>query len=322
MKNFLQEIQDKIILEKHQITKEEAEKIYNWENLDELKKSAGLIRKKMAAQKTSACALINAKQGKCGEDCKYCAQSRFWNTGCQSKEMIQVEEALQIAKAADQNGINRICVITSGRALGGSDFERAIEIVRAIKEKFGQGFKVCASLGLLDKERLLRLKAAGVSRVHHNLETSQSYFPNICTTHTYEQKMQVIQNIKSAGLELCSGGIIGMGEEVKDRIDAAFVLREIKPDSIPINILTAVKGTPFEKKPPLSDEDFFRTIAMIRFTVPKMQIRLAAGRKRFLDKGREALLSGANAFVSGDLLTLKGAEESSDAKMLREIQEL
>ncbi len=318
--DFLERTKDKVI-RGCKIKKSEAQRIYNWPNLDELKSAAFQISQKRAAKKISACALINAKQGKCSEDCKYCAQSAHWNSSCQTKEMIEVSAALKIASQAAENGAERICVITSGRDLNGKDFEKALQIIRAIKEKFGGRLKVCASLGLLDKERLLAVKEAGASRAANNLETSEKFFPQICSTHTYRQKRRVVKSIKKCGLELCSGCIIGMGESVQDRIDAAFAFRKIGADSIPVNVLSPVKGTPFESLPPLADEDFYRTIAMLRFVNPKSQIRLAAGRKNFSDNGREALLSGANAFVTGGLLTLSGSEESSDLKMLEELNE-
>ena len=317
--NFLERTKNKVI-RGCKIKKSEAKKIYNWPNLDELKSAAFKISQERAGKKISACALINAKQGKCSEDCKYCAQSAHWNSSCQTKEMIEVSAALKIAEQAVENGAERICVITSGRDLNGKDFQKALQIIRAIKEKFGGRLKVCASLGLLDKERLLALKEAGASRAANNLETSEKYFPKICSTHTYRQKRRVVKSIKKCGLELCSGCIIGMGESVQDRIDAAFAFRKIGADSIPVNVLSPVKGTPFESRPPLADEDFYRTIAMLRFVNPKSQIRLAAGRKNFSDNGREALLSGANAFVTGGLLTLCGSEESSDLKMLEELE--
>lgn len=318
--NFLERTKNKVI-RGGKIKKSEAQRIYNWPNLDELKSAAFQISQKRAAKKISACALINARQGKCSEDCKYCAQSAHWNSSCQTKEMIEVSAALKIASQAAENGAERICVITSGRDLNGKDFEKALLIIRAIKEKFGGRLKVCASLGLLDKERLLAVKEAGASRAANNLETSEKYFPKICSTHTYRQKRRVVKSIKKCGLELCSGCIIGMGESVRDRIDAAFAFRKIGADSIPVNVLSPVKGTPFESLTPLVDEDFYRTIAMLRFVNPKSQIRLAAGRKNFSDNGREALLSGANAFVTGGLLTLCGTEESSDLKMLEELNE-
>ncbi len=318
--NFLERTKNKVI-RGCKIKKSEALKIYNWPNLDELKSAAFQISQKRAAKKISACALINAKQGKCSEDCKYCAQSAHWNSSCQTKEMIEVSAALKIASQAAENGAERICVITSGRDLNGKDFEKALQIIRAIKEKFGGRLKVCASLGLLDKKRLLAVKEAGASRAANNLETSEKYFPKICSTHTYRQKRRVVKSIKKSSLELCSGCIIGMGESVQNRIDAAFAFRKIGADSIPVNVLSPVKGTPFESLPPLADEDFYRTIAMLRFVNPKSQIRLAAGRKNFSDNGREALLSGANAFVTGGLLTLSGSEESSDLKMLEELNE-
>ncbi len=317
--DFLAKTADKIIYKNYKIKKSEAKKIYSWPDLDALKKAAARIAKARAGNGVSVCALINAKQGKCSENCKYCAQSSFWNSNCQTKEMIEKSAALKIAQAAIKNGAERICVITSGRDLKGKDFEKALEIISAINKKFGKKIKVCVSLGLLDKERLLAVKNAGAFRAANNLETSENFFPKVCSSHSYKEKIRLVREIKKTGLELCSGGIIGMGESVQDRIDAALAFRKISADSIPVNILTAVPGTPLENAPPLDEEDFYRTIALLRFANPKAQIRLAAGRKKLPDNGKEALLSGANAFVTGGLLTLSGTEENEDLKLLSEL---
>ena len=319
MKNFLPETKEKIISGGYKITKGDAHKIYAWPDLEELKSAAGEIRERLCGKSIEPCGLINARQGKCSEDCKYCAQSRFWPAACQTKKMMEAGDALKIADQNFSAGVKRICVITSGRGLDGKDFEKALDIIRAIKEKHVSDFNVCASLGILDKKRLQKLKEAGASRVANNLETSERYFPKICSTHNYQEKIDYIKSVKEAGLELCSGGILGMGESVQDRIDFALAFSQIQPDSIPVNILSPVKGTPLESAPPLGEEGFYRTLALLRFANPKSQIRLAAGRSALLDKGREALLSGANALVSGGLLTLKGGDESSDLKMIKSL---
>ena len=317
MENFLESLKEEIIFKSHQITPEEARTVYDWNDLAQLKSSAGQIKKAFRGEKIEPCALINARQGMCSEDCKYCAQSRFWPASCQTKKMMEAGDALKIADKNFSAGIKRICVITSGRGLAGSDFEKALDIIRAIKEKYGDDFFVCASLGILDEKRLQKIKRAGANRVANNLETSERYFCEICSTHTYQEKLDYIKSVKAAGLELCSGGILGMGESVQDRIDFALAFAKIQPESIPVNILSPVKGTPLEKAPPLDEEDFYRTLALLRFANPKSQIRLAAGRKNFLDNGREALLSGADSFVAGGLLTLKGGDENSDLELLR-----
>ena len=321
MKNFLQETAEKVIFENYKITKSDATKIYGWPDLPQLSACALRIRKSLCPKEIDACSLINARQGRCSEDCKYCAQSSFWNAACQTKKMIQADEALKIAEQIFNSGIKRLCVITSGRGLDGSDFESALKIIGAIKNKFGKDLKVCASLGILDEGRLLKLKAVGVSRVANNLETSELFFPKICSTHSYKQKLQYIKSVKNTGLELCSGGILGMGESADDRIEGALAFSNIEPESIPVNILSPVAGTPLESEPPLSSDDYYRTISLLRFANPKSQIRLAAGRKKLLDNGRKALLSGANALVCGELLTLKGSDEGADQKMILELQE-
>ncbi len=302
----LNQIVRNIIEENYRIDREEAQAVYLWPHLEELKAAAGKIASTCGSGVVDVCTLINARQGQCSENCRYCAQSRFWNTGCGVKGMISPEGALVKMQEALAAGVDRICIITSGRVLCGKDFETALEIVRLIRQKSCGKMKVCASMGMLDAEQLAALKEAGVHRVHHNLETSRSYFPQVCSSHTYEQKLSVIRNIRKAGLELCSGGIIGMGESITDRIDMAFVWREVKPESIPVNILTAVKGTPFESMPPLSEEDFYRTLALFRFVNPDLQLRFAAGRIKFSDQGAQALRSGADAYVAGNLLTLPG----------------
>jgi biotin synthase len=208
-------------------------------------------------------------------------------------------------------------VVTAGRTLTGEDFEKAVAAYRLMSEK--SSLKLCASHGLLTQEQFFRLKEAGVVRYHANIETSRRNFPNICTTHTFEDKLECIRRAKNAGLQVCSGGIIGMGETWEDRLDMALTLAETGVRSIPINALIPIKNTPLENLQRISEQDILRTVAMFRFIVPQADIRLAAGRDLLSGCGRRAFLSGANSTITGDMLTTSGNKIAQDIEMLHEI---
>ena len=194
-----------------------------------------------------------------------------------------------------------------------------MECYKKINEKFCGKIDLCASLGILSKEQLKLLKENGVTRYHHNIETSRNYFPFICTTHTYDERIKTIMAAKEIGLEICSGGIIGMGESYEDRIDFAFEIKNLKVQSVPVNILMPIKGTPFENLQVLSNEEILRTFAVFRFIMPSQVIRCAAGRKNLGNNGEKAFLSGANALISGDFLTTSGSTSEEDINMLKKL---
>lgn len=285
--------------------------------LDELQAGARLIQRKFFGNHIDLCTIINGKSGRCGEDCKYCAQSARHHTGIDEYDFLPAEKILEVALANERAGVNRFSIVTSGRALSGKNFERAIDTYKFLRGKLT--IDLCASHGILSAEQLQRLKAAGVKRYHHNLETSRRYFPHICTTHTYGDRITTIKHAQAAGLEVCSGGIIGMGETWQDRFDMAFELAALEIGSIPINILTAIKGTAFENLPRLTPEEILRTIAAFRYINPTANVRFAAGRKFLPDRGASALLNGASAAITGNMLTTPNNNVTADMKLLHDL---
>ena len=213
--------------------------------------------------------------------------------------------------------ILRFSIVTSGRGLSNKETAITCANYKAIADNCN--IVLCASHGLLSNEQLKKLKAAGVSRIHCNLETSRSYFPNICTTHTYDDRINIIKAAQKIGFEICSGGIFGLGESWEDRIDMAFEIRKLGIKSIPVNILHAIKGTPLESNKPLSLAEVRRIVAVFRFILPDAVIRMAAGRGLMADKGRSIFLSGANACITGDMLTTAGVHVDEDMLMIKEL---
>ena len=285
--------------------------------LEKLQAGARLIQRHFCGRHIDLCTIINGKSGRCGEDCKYCAQSARHHTGIDEYDFLPTEKILEVALADEQAGANRFSIVTSGRALSGKSFERAIETYKVLHTRLK--LELCASHGILTAEQLQRLRAAGVKRYHHNLETSRRFFPHICTTHTYDERIKTIKLAKAAGLEVCSGGIIGMGETWQDRIDLAFEVAALEIKSIPINILTPIKGTPLENLPLLTPEDILRTIAIFRYINPTANVRFAAGRKFLPDNGASAFLHGASAAITGNMLTTPNNNIEADLKLLNEL---
>ncbi|MBP5748736.1 MAG: biotin synthase BioB, partial [Treponema sp.] len=306
MKNIVEELKEKIIAGDYKVNFDEALSLFSFEDSGLLFSAANEIRMAKCPRKTSVCSIINAKQGNCGEDCKYCAQSCRWNTSCKTSGLIGVEEAVEKCRKALDFKVPRLSLVTAGRALIGKDFLHLLECFRAISRQCPE-LKTCASLGIISYEQMVMLKEAGVVRYHHNLETSKEFFPNICTTHTWQERMDTLLAARKAGLELCCGGIIGLGESREDRLSLAFDLFALKPESIPLNILSPIKGTPLENAQALCKEEILRTISVFRFVLPDSTIRIAAGRKSLGANGRDAFLCGANALISGDLLTIPGS---------------
>ena len=285
--------------------------------LEKLQAGAALIQKKFFGNHIDLCTIINGKSGRCSEDCKYCAQSARHKTGIDEYNFLPTEEILKVALANEKAGVNRFSIVTSGRALDGKNFERAIDTYKVLRAELK--IDLCASHGILSAEQLQRLKAAGVNRYHHNLETSRRFFPQICTTHTYDERIKTIKFAQEIGLEVCSGGIIGMGETWQDRIDLAFELAAFEIKSIPINILTAIKGTALENLPRLGAEEILRTIAIFRYINPTANVRFAAGRKFLPDKGASAFLHGASAAITGNMLTTPNNNIQTDLELLSKL---
>jgi len=298
------------------INREEALSLINV-NLDKLTKSAYEIRKRMCKERFEFCTIINAKSGRCSEDCKYCAQSGHYNTCVKEYDMLGDNEIIESALSKEKAGVNRFSIVTSGKRFNKKDVDKLCKTYKKLNENSCMDF--CGSLGLLDYEDFVKLKEAGMSRYHNNLETSRRFFPSICTTHTYDDKICTIRNAKKAGLEICSGGIFGLGESMEDRIDMAFDLRELSVKSVPINILNPIKGTPFENNKPLKYDEIKRSIAIYRFIMPSVLIRLAGGRVLMRDKGKGAIESGINSAITSDMLTTLGISIEDDIKMVKDM---
>ncbi|MBU3109593.1 biotin synthase BioB [Clostridium gasigenes] len=304
------------VLQGYEITKEEALRLY-LEPKERLYSCANEIRKVLVGDKVDLCSIINGKSGRCSEDCRYCAQSIYFNTGVNEYKLLSYDEIKSTAKENEEAGVDRFSIVTSGKGLVGNDFERVINYYERLNAECS--ISLCASHGILEKSSLIRLKKTGVKRYHHNIETSKQYYRNICSTHSYEDRINTILSAKEAGLEVCSGGIIGMGESKEDRVDMAIELRMLKILSIPINALMAIKGTPLENEVNLTEEEILRTIAIFRFINPKANIRLAAGRNLLTNYGENAFKSGANATITGNLLTTCGNNIEADRKMILDL---
>ncbi len=305
------------IIDGHRIKRGDDLSFFITGDLETLETGAGWIQKHFRRNHVDLCSIINGRSGRCPENCKYCAQSAHNKTGCEEYPFLPKERILKEAARNAELGVNRFSIVTAGRALTGRDFDEAIEAF----EEMHRTLKIdlCASMGFLSKEQLHRLHMAGVTSYHHNIETSRRNFPNICTTHTYEDKMREIEWVKEEGLCICSGGIIGMGETWEDRLDMAISLAELEVFSIPLNALMPIPGSPLEHLPQISADDLMRTIAFFRYINPEANIRLAAGRKIMSDFGAKALVSGASASITGDMLTTSGTTIRGDFEILRKM---
>lgn len=287
-------------------------------DLKELCEGADRIREHFIGDKVDLCSIINGRSGRCPEDCKYCAQSAHNHTSCEIYDFLPEEKIVEACKLNESEGVDRFSIVTSGRALSGEEFEKAVHAYETMHAEYK--IDLCASMGFLNAEQLHRLHEAGVTSYHHNIETSKRNFPNICTTHTYEQKLETLKLVKKEGMCACSGGIIGMGETWEDRLDMAVSLAELGIDSIPINALMPIEGTPLENQPQLTEDEILRTIAFFRYINPEANIRLAAGRALLTNDGEIAFQSGASATITGNMLTTVAcATIRSDKQMLENL---
>ena len=260
------QLADKIINEGYRIKRGDDLSIFLEADLAELEEGAGRIQKHFCGNHVDMCTIINGKSGLCSEDCKYCAQSHCHNTGIEQYSFLPKEVIVADAKKHADAGVNRYAIVTAARALKGKDFDKAIEAFEAMRDSVK--IDLCASMGLIDREQFRRLRAAGVTSYHNNIETSRRFFPYICTTHTFEDKIRTIKIGQEEGMCVCSGGIIGMGETWEDRLDMALTLAELKIYSIPINALMPIPGTALEHLNRISKEDVMRTIAFLSGSIP------------------------------------------------------
>lgn len=273
---------------------------------------ANKIREKFTGSMVDTCQIVNARSGNCSENCKFCAQSAHHDTQIETYPLLSEAAILNAARKAESDHAYRFCVVTAGCGMhGDTDFEQILSYIRRIGDE--TALERCCSLGTLNEEHVNALKAAGITRYHHNLETSESYFPNICTTHTFQERVDTIKRIKAAGLEVCSGGIIGMGEKWHHRIEMAFTLRELNVDSVPINVLNPVKGTALENQERLEPMEILQTFAVFRMILPQKIIRYAGGREHSLGELVPlGFLSGVNGMLIGNYLTTSGRGAAND----------
>ena len=305
------------VLQGKEISKEEALNLVT-APLQDLCSYADEIRKHFCGNTFDMCTIINGKSGRCSENCKYCAQSAHYCTKIEEYPLLDSDTIVEQAHYNDDRGVLRYSIVTSGKALNDAEIENVCQSIRRIKEE--TNVKVCVSFGLLNAKQFEKIKQAGVERVHNNLETSRNNFPNVCTTHTFDDKIKAIKSAQSVGLNVCSGGIMGLGETMEDRIDLALSVRELGIKSIPINLLNPIPNTPYENNPILTNDEMCRIVAIFRFINPKSFIRLAGGRGLLEDFGKRCFQSGANAVISGDMLnTTNGMTIEKDMQMVQSL---
>jgi len=284
----------------------------------ELMEYANTLRKVYKGDTVFTCAIINAKSGACSEDCAFCAQSAYHKTKINVYPLLSADKILSKAEEMKKKGATRFSIVTSGLKLKKREIESIAKTIMLISEKIE--IKVCASLGMLDEDTAKILKDAGLIRYHHNLETARSYFPNICTTHSYDQSIETLHIAKQVGLELCSGGIIGLGESWDQRIELAFTLKELDVDSIPINFLNPIPGTRLQDMPLVPAMDALKAVAIFRIINPEKDITICGGRERVLrDLQSWIFFAGANGVMIGDYLTTKGRDTEQDIEMIKDL---
>ena len=296
-------------------TKDELLHLYNLP-LDELLAESS----KYMSDKVEFCSLINARNGKCSQNCKYCAQSSHYRTNIESYPLVEIDEVVKVANEAKANHVSRFAIVTSGKTPDeGRDFKIELEMIKEINKI--DGLSSCASIGILDEEQAKQLAEAGLKRFHHNFNTCKSYHPEICTTHTYEDRINTTKLVKKYGIELCCGVILGMGETVEQRVEMAMELAEIEPNSIPINILMPIPETPFENyHDKIDEENVLRTMAIFKIANPQAVVRFCGGRMRLSQENQElALKTCVEGILVGNYLTTVGKEPADDIEMVSKI---
>ena len=313
---MVQKLKQKV-MDGKEITKEEAMTLAE-ADLDELCQAADEIRKHFCGNVFDICSCINVKGGKCSEDCKFCPQSCF-NDKVEVKPhtLIGSDQMLEEAAYMAQKGVVRCDLVSSGRRLPKDDVRKIVQDIERIRKE--TGIAVWCSFGLLDQEDCEMLRKAGITRLHNNLESSRTFFTGVCSSHSTDDKIATLRAARAAGLTLCSGCLINLGESMEDRIKLALMERELGVKSIPVNVLNPIKDSPFEDRKPMTNEEFCRTVAVFRFLLPDASIRLAAGRIYLADHGKRALSSGANAAITGDFLMTGGMSIDSDMAMAKEL---
>ena len=300
-------------------TREDFLKLYDLP-LEELIKISREITDDNFGNEVEACSIISARTGACGENCKYCAQSSHNHAEIECHPLLDVETVKKAALSAKENGATRFGIVTSGRRPSDKDFEVIIEMVKAVTQI--EGLECCASLGIMTEEQIKRLKEAGLKRFHHNINTSEKYHNFICSTHTFADRINTVKLVQKYGMEVCCGVIIGMGESREDRVDMALSLKELNPESVPMNILCPIKGTPLESYgDKIDEEEILKTVCIFRIALPKAVLRYAGGRTTRLsaENQKRGIIAGINSVLVGNYLTTAGSKSEEDKAMLEEI---
>lgn len=303
----------KKVLNDELLTREEVDSLADCP-LSDLSHAANEIRHHFLGNQFDLCTIVNAKCGHCSENCRFCAQSAHWSIAGETWPLLSTDDLLEAAKKDEAAGSPRFSLVTSGRRLSSKEVAAAAEALKVIRQE--TDLSLCGSFGLLGTKDFEVLADAGLERVHCNLEASQNYFPHLCTTHSWQEKVDTLKAARQVGLDVCSGGLFGTGESLTDRLDLAFELRELGVASVPLNRLVPIQGTPLESQSPVSYEEFLRTVALFRFVLPKAFLRLAGGRGSMPEAGKAAFEGGANATISGNMLTTSGYDLATDKKML------
>lgn len=295
-------------VDKKNYTKGELLRLYNLP-LEELLAESS----KYMSDNIEFCSLINARNGKCSQNCKYCAQSSHYCTNIESYPLVDIQEVIKAAKESKENKVSRFAIVTSGKTPDeGRDFQIELDMIKAINEV--GGLKSCASIGILNEEQAKQLAQAGLKRFHHNINTCRSYYPEVCTTHSWDDRLNTCKLVKKYGMELCCGVILGMGETIEQRVEMAMELAEIEPNSIPINILMPIPETPFENyHDKIDEENVLRTMAIFKIANPKSVVRFCGGRMRLSQENQElALKTCVEGILVGNYLTTVGREPHED----------
>lgn len=301
------------------LTKEQYLKLWD-RPLNELIEIASGITKANFTNEVESCSILSAKTGACSENCKYCAQSQHNHAEIECHPLLDVETVVKAALSAKENGATRFGIVTSGKAPTKKEFETLLEMIRAVSAI--EGLECCLSLGILSEEQVIQIKEAGVTRFNHNINTSERYYSEICSTHKFEDRLNTVKLLRKHGIDVCCGVILGMGETVEDRIDMAFTLREVKPATVPINVLNPIKGTPLEDYiDKISEEDILKSICLFRMILPHTLLKYAGGRTLRLSRENQklGLIAGINSMMVGNYLTTKGSDMEDDRKMLKEV---
>lgn len=302
------------MITENKLSKDELLKLYNME-LDELLK----ISSEFVKDSVEFCSIVNARNGRCSQNCKYCAQSSHYRTDIETYPLIPVEDVIRAAEEAKSNNASRFAVVTSGKTPDEEDFDKILNMIKALNKV--DGIKSCASIGILNDEQAKALADAGLKRFHHNINTSESYYPEVCTTHTWQDRLNTCRLVKKYGVELCCGVILGMGESVEQRIEMALELAEIQPESIPINILMPIPQTPFENYiDKIDEENVLRTLAVFKIANPSSVLRFCGGRMRLSDENQQkALQCCVEGILIGNYLTTTGKVPSEDIAFVKKL---